>query len=373
MIRLHMATSIWIALIAQSVPSSAQPINPDLAEILASWQARQDRIDRIKYVAQGKAFIPKGQQYKPRASDGVSVAEHEAYPVEDYQYDVELVLSLDFRSNCARKETRGEVFVVSDLRYKEETSICLYDGTHIQQYHPRDENAMDRYDVELYERTEDFSRFFFSTFDYPLFFGHAIFPRPGRRIDPKLGLLIPVLPSLYHVAGRAMQGDRECIVLQTEALSDTGNYHEYWVDMERDAAVTHWESVQGGHPRYVIDVAYERTSYGFLPKHWSYAWYTGDGELRKKEEYDVRETIINPQFSEDLFRVKPKAGMTVFDVGAGREYIEGQPGSDLNILRKRGAGRSLFPAAQIVLGVALACVTGVFLWYRRHRRRSLRQ
>jgi hypothetical protein len=98
-----------------------------------------------------------------------------------------------------------------------------------------------------------------------------------------------------------------------------GRYHQtnrYWVDLERDSAITKEIShlgVSTNGPFTTWEISYGLEDNVWLPKRWTKTDYLMNQRLQAIDRISVSEHKVLSQVSDELFELQPSPGMKVYE------------------------------------------------------------
>ena len=361
------------------VLNSARAAESDmiLRKVFADWRARQTAFSSIKIIAKGEGFVPKGA-YTALMIDADPEMEHPGeVPRSDYDYEAELTMLVDFDRNWVRREVRGfRVAAKKPTLFYPHYEITLFDGSGLQVYLPREKNTSSvhspgQLDVELRLKADGYSRHFFQMTDWPVLFAFGIVKTKNVSLRPQK-IRIPLDETFFLVHGRGQNNDRNQVILRTPSTSSDGNsYHEYWVDVQMESAVTRWKAINGGKVEYRCDAEYERVAEAWLPKSWTFVEYWQESIMRSTT-LTVVDMIPNAKLQKQEFQIAPVAGMVVADEKAKTAYIigEDEQRKDLASARRRARAQNSKHSLTWYYSAGIVCaitMIGVAVWRMRLR------
>src|SRR5207249_3912599 len=106
-----------------------------------------------------------------------------------------------------------EMLSAMHLRFLPNWRIDVFDGTHTHVLTPRITDDSPPYQTEFTIQTDDYSKMFITTFEFPIFFAHGICPL--QRAVTLRNLRIPLNRDALYVHGHALHHDRDCVVVRT--------------------------------------------------------------------------------------------------------------------------------------------------------------
>lgn len=342
-----------------------------LRQIEADWRTRLLAVRAIEYTAKGTQLVKKGA-YNEDFNIDPKVKGY--VPPEDHQKPLLVRVSLDLTTGSVRKQTHSEALKFPEMTFVPSEMNVMFDGYDFQRYTPLEENShLGVNDIELFLETPAFRGLLITKTDYPFFLGHGLVPRAGVTIGLGKEMVRPTTLPGFVVAGEAVQdGRRQLVIRSRPSELKVPEFNEFWVDLERQSAVTRW-SVTRGSSKVVIDLRYKQEELGWFPVHWTWSSHEA-GRLSHFQEFEVTSVVFNPSFDRDVFHVTPAAGMNVMDRSTGRAFrvpAAGEEAIDLVEARKAALNRPTRrtkPSVAIYLLVAgaIVCLAGVILsWARR--------
>jgi hypothetical protein len=176
-----------------------------------------------------------------------------------------------------------------------------------------------------------------------------------------------------------VHGGVPCQVIRTQALKlSTTSYDEFWVDPARDSAIVRYVMYSGKNIFNNIDMQYQKTPHGWLPKQWVFTHYSGTMPSVIYRMH-VESWSANPGMSDADFDIPTAPGMiveeTVLDEtnhplvnpkSATRVYRYGEDGSRTEIPDSYGRPRSLGKETHwwywAAGGVIVLIAAGFLIW-----------
>jgi hypothetical protein len=168
----------------------------------------------------------------------------------------------------------------------------------------------------------------------PIFFAAGVVPARDTRIRPTALAPTNDIAAFSFGGSNIENGKRYEIVRE-------GN-KEYWIDRARDSAIVKLILQQGIQPTVTIDIDYQNTRAGWLPRKWTRNEFQ-NGRVRMTEEVDVTRIELEPPITAADFVLEPTAGMRVkeqrfsLDSVTGRvrtestSYLLGRDGSRVSL------------------------------------------
>lgn len=277
--------------------------NATIDKIYRDWEARWESIGMADYRVHGSELIPKGSRSR----------EGKILPTEDIEREEGFRFVLDLRLQRHRLEPYSDVInfetgILEEKRY----SIVVFNGSEVKWFvPPKDEDHDDVVGkagiIEGNMRAQGFQQEY-----WPLFFGHGSVPAFS---------IVHALPGRYHVTpdredveirGTARWKGRPCVLLRrlpTKIGVET--YDEYWIDTSRNSAIVRSTSHANGKVITDIQIQYEETDYGWMPKNWTLGRYTRGGETIMFKRMNIQSRKFNPKLSDDVFEINFPRGTPV--------------------------------------------------------------
>ena len=365
-------------------PARAQQPDPRLDKIFADWQNRRERIKTIRYHASGERVWPKGSFGDPLTERPLGPDS----PPTDISCPMSVTMLLDFTTNRHRL-VLDEVTYSQDQRQFLPRSVTtiVFDSKELtaQTSWPDGKPANDT-NPDVTIASGNMRSCGFTVEYWPLFLGHGIIALmtehhilPGRLTKPNE-------KEIYHVQGEGVYAGRPCVVLRTEAVEYSSvGYDELWVDPARESAVVRQLYYDEDKPVMDIQVDYQQTAKGWLPRGWTEIYPRKNGQTVWVLRMHVDDVEIDPPVKDADFRVDVKPGMLVqrlnypgspdqivgvapdserlYRVGPGGEWNEIVHG-----VEQKAQWPSYLWAGLIVLAAGFGAAA--LLWWRSKRRRA---
>ena len=227
---------------------------PDHARLGVAPRARADA---VAYEATGTRTCLKGCfDHMCRPSKGSHI------PPADYPFATTHKWLLNFKKNWARKDYSGQMFFECKEWIPINRTTC-FDGEEIRVFEPRDKNP-NPLNPEAPDLTIHKSGFpVLSYVDGPVFFSHGIVKT--LRQSPTLESLAPPLEAdqFSHHGFGVLDGQKHAIG-RTAARKSL--FHEYWVDLSRESAVSRAITYSSGQVFAQVDVQYQKIPWGWVPQ-----------------------------------------------------------------------------------------------------------
>jgi hypothetical protein len=358
------ALSLWMASLACVFLQPWMTVRGDevdvLKQIFARWKERQELVHTARARLAGKAVVPKGI-YK-----GV-LGITDDVPKNDEVYDEQFSFVLDFDHSRVRREERSKTFQGDMGIFIPNCVINIYDGKRFKAFAPRDENTDANYQPspiqpDVYLPENAVSRTFFMYYENPLFFSFGTLP--DTLLDPR-----KIRPGLrqndFRLQGNGMRNDRKCIIIKR---SYSNIIDEYWVDLERSAAICRWIVYYSGAITFYADINHKPTSNGWFPSDWTISNYN---EKTKKLEIShtlhVRDLVINDQIDPKEFEIELKPRMIV---DKDDDFYQVGDSGNLVLLPDKKLPRTHFPIWILYSALALFGLLLGFAAYRRVSKRN---
>jgi len=344
---------------AVSMTGSAQDrpvrkMDESVRNIFTSLRARQESIPSVRYTLEGKQLTPKDY-----IESGV--------PADDRISTFSVTLSFEFEKNCLRKEYSREAFNLDTKEFYRAREMYLFNGTQLQHYRPRDENADQfqgefKYNTNLTLLKDTDAMFVLEPGDYAVLMAEGILQRPQLGWNSTRTIRVPLDPTLYRVQGSGQLDGRECVVLRSaNTAAGSRRYHDIWVDTEQGSSIVRYSLYQGDSELSRIRMWYEQ-----LGSQWNLRRYTAgrpvDDDFVVMFDMTVVSREVAPKFGEEEFQLTPTVGTVVKDVITGDRVKVTEDGErDVRELyaedqRKSGRFRLLIWAAGTIAFVSIAII-----------------
>jgi hypothetical protein len=289
-----------------------------LVQILADWQARQDRLKAARYRVTGTITYPRGS-----AIDEDGKPYHPPKPARDITGKIEWKALLDLTGQRHRWEIDDETLLYRDDRLDRKVRVNVSDGVIAQNSTPAvanpDAAALPPSDNDRGSMTiarGDLSNIIFEGGSLPLFFGHGIVPTSEDRVYAG-HLRRSYRDDQFFIQGTGLHENRECLILRTEAIrTSTTSFHEYWVDAARQSAVVRYTYTVDNQAREHYDIRYVLIGTSWLPSRWTDTTYW-KGKTYTIRRLNVEEVDLTPALADTDFRLEVKPGMRVRNVTFG--------------------------------------------------------
>jgi hypothetical protein len=141
--------------------------------------------------------------------------------------------------------------------------------------------------------------------DYePMFFAAGIVPTRDIRIRPTaLGPTNDL--GVFSFGGANIESGRRYEVIRE-------SNKEYWIDRTRDSAIVKMVLQRETQPLLTIDIDYQQSSAGWLPRKWIRNEYR-NGRISMTEEAEVTRIDVDPSVGPSDFTLEPTPGMRVME------------------------------------------------------------
>jgi hypothetical protein len=292
--------------------ATAQEADPRLEKVLADWQKRRERIQRVRYVVRGEHVYVKGS-----GTDDVGRPQPE-WPTRDVAGEMRWMLLFDFATGRHRREISLQLYDHKSDSFYPHLSYGVFDGTVSTSIMPPKENTsavrpLPANDPDMVIARGNLRYSAFESEYLPLLFGHgSVRCRANDALVPGKLLKQPE-PGTLHVHGTGVHDGRPCVVIRTPVRHlATTSYNEYWADTARDSAIIRYIEFSGDKPFNSIDVSYQRTAHGWLPERWTFTHYSR-GKTYFLERMRVAELQVDPPISDADFQIEPWPGVRIED------------------------------------------------------------
>ncbi len=287
-------------------------------QIFADWRDRASRINSITLVAKGTGLLVRGYYNRFRSmSDKLS--EDDDFPESDHTYPVELELRVDYERSLLWKTKREDNLFLDDAQLVSQTITRVFDGENCVRVTPKSGNPHWQWGEQLpnvdneivYLPKQDLITFIVRS-DYPWLFGLGVLPTSGKAITPD-GFDEGLDSTNFSVHGTGEIDGREQVVLRSQPVSTSpGHFYEYYVDVDRQSAISRWVRYMGGVPSEQYNMTLEYNGQLWLPSQWKWMAFV-DGRVAQQETMTVVSLELNPSFEKSMFMVTPVPGSIVGD------------------------------------------------------------
>ncbi|GAF83223.1 unnamed protein product, partial [marine sediment metagenome] len=249
-------------------------------------------------------------------------------PPEDYKYDFDITLILDFNENRVRREFNREIFYLSEARFIPDSEVDLFDGKLFQNYAPLAANTSSRYRPPKYQPELTLvgtkaPMMFFRTIDKPVFLALGIVPTSKTPLTPRK-LKLALAESYFSFGGKSRYKDREVVVLTYSRSAKMTC--ELWVDLSRDSSIVRVIHKGGSQETGRLEIAHQETKDGWYPKSWTWTTFDSQNRISSIDTVSVTEMAFGEMFDVAQFHVEPTPGMVVCDATRDVRYVQGKPG-----------------------------------------------
>ena len=320
---------VVLLFVAWAVPARG---DDPASRIFAAWRQRRERLPSVRYKIQGECTWPRGS-FNEIAE--LPSAEPDN-PVEDVTEPSARGVILDLPNNRYRIDRDETLYDWKSRQVYKLHCLCTGDGRtrFIRVFEdslpglgagrarPHVDLEIMRGDPELLPAGEIASGY------EALFFAQGIVLGAGAHVRPAR-LSPPLDEAGFVYQGRGVHEGRDCEILRSGNL-------EFWVDPGREGAIVQF--VANPDRKYVVQIEYQETAAGWLPKSWT-TTLSVSSTVRRRWRMTVGEIDARPALSDDLFHIAPELGMYVHDVTVVRSEPRGAESHDRYRLIEPG-GRS---------------------------------
>lgn len=322
-----------------------------VARIFAAWRLRRERSPTVRYKLKGECTWPRGafnedvesmraELERRRGESADEVAAPSPAKPDNPDADVTTPSSrdviLDFPNNRYRVDRDERLYDWNSRQVYRLHTLNMWDGqTRLIRVFEDSQpglgagRARPHVDLEIMRGDpESLPAGEIASGYEALFFAHGIVRGAGVHVRPTR-LSPPLDASGFAYQGRGVYEGRDCEILSNGNL-------EFWVDPEREGAIVQF--VANPDRKYVIQIDYQETAAGWLPKSWT-TTLSVSSAVRYRKRMTVEEIDAGPALSDDLFRIAPEPGMYVHDVTVVRSEARGAESHDRYRLIEPG-GRS---------------------------------
>lgn len=286
-----------------SGPGTYADEDEPVARVFAEWRQRRQRLPSVQYSLRGTRVWTRGSFNEDPALVPPWQEPSPDNPERDLTGPVRRTALLDLARNRFRIDIEEACYDSRSRRVDQAHFLCAGDGRtrFIRVLRALPGRSGPRVDLEIMRGDpDDMPPGLFGSDYEPLFFAQGVIAPQGIPIRPtRLAPDLDATGSTYD--GRGEFNGRDCIVLKNENL-------EYWVDLDRQGAVLQFIA----HPaaKYVIQIDYQKTPWGWLPKCWTKR-QSRTSKLRFIERIDVEKIDAHPTASDEQFQIAPGPGMEV--------------------------------------------------------------
>jgi hypothetical protein len=293
------------------VALAQEATDPRLEKILADWQKRQERMQRVRYRVEGVRVIPKG------ALSAAVSGSQSGEPPADVQCPISRMVLLDFAGNRYRLEIEEQEMDVKTQKLTPRPTKQAFNGTELyghSERRPVEGRMPEGVWPDVGIGTGNMKVASFEGRLAPLFAGHGVvIVSPTDLIYPGHMRIRPDKNWLYIHDDKAVHADRLCTVLRTQVYPNSvpSFYREYWVDAERESAIVRLSECANGVPLVDMDIKYQETPQGWLPHSWTFTMRANAKQLILYDQMTVKELTPEPVVTDADFRLEVKPGMLV--------------------------------------------------------------
>jgi hypothetical protein len=288
---------------------AAQPPAGDtkVQKVLDDWKARREAVRGIRYTLTGK------------------YEEHGAKRAENLpaRPPSKLTVLLDVTGKRFRQEKENHILSHAGDRYITRATTLAYDGKAHHASIPRAINELGPDNPNAVITKGNLTHQAVDSDVWPLLMAHGFVPTVERSPRPDR------LPADYTTEDfdPPVAGEHEgvkCVVLKTgNAITTPPLRDALWIDPARASAVLRYVYYSGRNPFFRLDVEYQRTPHGWLPKAWTHAQYSGP-RLASTTRWVVDRFEVEPATTPEDFTLPIPPNSVVWEV----EYPE--PGRGLD-------------------------------------------
>jgi len=283
-----------------------------LAEIRIAWLRRYKATRNVRCIVSGSRLTPKDQYGG----------------TEDHKTKLGRTWILDPQRNRFRIEHRSDLFRTDKRKWYPDWDDIVLDGQNIKHHQAgitatRKEWAEQQPEFHIHPKNYQF----FEIFDCPIFLSLGVRPAYGTESDSTMKR--PLHSDTYKLHGQGTIDGRKCDILRTVPQQPRVRTDEYWVDLERDAAILRWRQFR--NPEGIVDIEcdidYQKTPHGWNPAKFRTVCFGSNGKLVQENTVTVSAFSMNEELDEGLFRLEPKPGMYVIDEAKRRLQLVAADGN----------------------------------------------
>ncbi len=306
--RLLLLTMASLAILLPVRAKGGEEDDPRLVKIFADWRKRRESVRGIQCSVQGERVFPRGSFV-----DDFGVPVKPESPPRDVILPMSWSLHLDFPTNRHRLEVEERDYDRRTGSSKRKVWINFFDGSALQWREPQEAAdkgaggaALQKPDGGVY--TGNLKGAAFQQRFWPVFLASGVVMLPGELIYP--GQLTPPMDSsACSVHGQAVREGRPCTVVRGFNKSAEIAYQEYWVDVDRDSSVVRFLIGSKGRPAWDMDVQYEKSKSGWLPKSWTITVFEEKSRVNQLERFRVKRIEVNQPMNETEFQFPVQPGI----------------------------------------------------------------
>jgi hypothetical protein len=367
------AAGVGCALAGWALPAAAAPPDPRLVQVVEEWTRRASKCSSVRHTVEGQTTFVKGS-----ATDDLGRPLNPPKPARDFVGKVAWRVLLDFAAQRHRWEVDEERFLYQQEVFEPVLRLNVCDGTVAQNSRPRppgapaDNAPVNAANLDMTVVRGNLSTVLFEAGSLPLFHGHGIVPTTEDRVHAGR-LRWDARPESFYVHGTGVHGGRPCLVLRTEPIrsSSAMSFHEFWVDVPRQAAILRYAYYSNREVIEDYDVRYQDTPDGWMPASWSHTCFLR-GATHTIKRLRVVSREISPALSDEDFRLEVKPGMRVREVEFGASpnplVMPRSLGDTMQVVGAGGPAEKRWWRPLLWAGAAVAAVALVGLLLYRARK-----
>lgn len=313
------AASICYALFMADPPATAQTPDPRVTKIVEEWMTRQAKFDAIRYAVLGQTTYVKGSWVD---ESGRSYSPPK--PSRDFVGKLRWDALFDFRSHRYRWEVDNEELLPDAQGLERVLRVRICDGRVYQglrKWLPgtwKDDEPITPANLDMTIVRGNLKSLVFEGGSLPLFHAHGIVPTSEDELYAG-HLRRKIDPAQFYVHGKGVHGGRPCLVLRTEVLRPSSKaFHEFWVDLARQAAIVRYAYWHGGEVDNNYDVRYDNGPDGWMPTSWTYTSFLGR-RTHTVGKFEVATRLVAPPLQDEDFHLEVRPGMRVREVEYRKE------------------------------------------------------
>ncbi len=348
--------------------------SPPLERVIADWNSRNRQFASARYRVASKVMVKRGQYSEVDANGDVDV--DNVYPAQDYVFDREAMLLVDFAAEKMRWEIHGQIWNDTLRKFRPEFTVTILDGAQLSIYRPPAENTSAVYkpssiQPELVTKSaiKDFNNAV-PLYYRPILFGHG-FVLPSQAKPPSQSAFLRAAAAASFIKSVDVQnvGPKEVISAQMIFPGAGTLRDEFRIEVGGGFPLVTWSVYFNNQPWQVFDITYEVTPQGSFPKQWVVSqMHKGIVANSTKFEVVSRELDVGVVSSDFEVAARPSAVV----IKDGQFYKADKQGKSLErttpaaLTRELNGSSRSYPILAIALFlVVVMCVLVVRHWRNR--------
>jgi hypothetical protein len=306
------------------VCSTTTASDPTVEKILSDWLERFNKVNTVRYTLSGTTVQPNFKMAKP-----LDVNLIVTFDLEKRRIRIEesrQVAALRRNADKKKLEKKG-TFDATELDLFESYKLYTCDGKKYYHRMPKERNlAFQNAESTFSISTGNLFTLAYATDFWPLFDAHGIVGTTKRILRPDK---LPETHKLddFHIRGQVNHDKRPCTLLGNDPPNEqVPLVDEFYVDVERESAISRRVYYGKKIPVIKIDVVHARTDHGWMPASWTKTSYSPvTGSMIEQVKLKVDRIEFNVSLTDDMFTLTPQPGEIVTEL----EYPETGRGLDL--------------------------------------------